>query len=191
MTTSSTTQIAYNPDLTQRALDNLLHQYKQPRMIAFISALAEGAQVLEDQSFDLLTGSSLEYATGVTLNKWGELVGEGRDGLSDTDYRRFIKARILANKSSGKVEELLTIFGLITAPSRVTYSDIYPACFSMYAFREDYMQEATRNKVRHLMDDIKPAGIAMEIIEVPVGYLGFAADPSALGYSVGRFARVI
>jgi len=43
----------------------------------------------------------------------GKLVGQPRNGLVDNDYRRFVRARIATNRSSGTSEEALNIARLV------------------------------------------------------------------------------
>lgn len=61
----------------------------------------------------LLTAWDLINATGETLNQIGRLVGQPRMALVDDDYRRYIAARIVANKSTGRIEDLVLITKLV------------------------------------------------------------------------------
>ena len=53
------------------------------------------------------------------------------------------------------------------------------------------MSEESKAKVRRFIEDITPGGVALFVVEVPAGYFGFAADPDALPFDVGTFARII
>jgi hypothetical protein len=76
-------------------------------------------QRLENTCIDMLTKRSVDTAEGVQLDVLGRIVGQSRLGLSDTDYRRYIRARIATNRSTGKQEELINIARLILNDSTI------------------------------------------------------------------------
>jgi hypothetical protein len=68
-------------------------------------------------------------ATGIYLDSIGKLVGQGRNGLGDSDYRRHLFARIRTNRSAGKRKDLIAIAKLILNEdtSRVVVETVGPA----------------------------------------------------------------
>lgn len=70
---------------------------------------------------------------GEVLDALGSIVGQPRQGLSDAVYWTFIQARIKANNSSGRTEDLYGIFALVI-PMGVTMSITTrpPANFLLY-----------------------------------------------------------
>jgi hypothetical protein len=183
---------AYIPDHDARAVGRLLRQYQgKDRIEALVKSIAVGIQAIEDDAFDVALGTQFETSTGDALDKWGELVGEVRGGLRDDEYRRFIAARLLANRTIGTRDELIAIWSLATAPSTVRYFDHGRATFSLYAVREVFMRAEVRRRVRRLMDSVKPAGVSMQIIESIEGYFGFLEDDDSRGYNQGPFSRVV
>lgn len=69
---------------------------------------------LQQAMLDVLRMRVLDTAEGVWLNVLGELVGRPRAGVTDDAiYRRYIRAQIAANKSSGTIDEILTIADLV------------------------------------------------------------------------------
>lgn len=76
---------------------------------SYLGALAGECQPTEDGLTQLLLDRRISTAAGVQLDVLGKIVGQARGGLSDDDYRRFIRARISANKSSGTVEDILRV----------------------------------------------------------------------------------
>jgi hypothetical protein len=75
--------------------------------------LSEQAQELENALWDVYYYRSIDNAFGAVLDTLGALVGQPRNGLDDADYRRYIRARIVANKSNSTVEDLILIARLI------------------------------------------------------------------------------
>lgn len=190
--TQATTSLVYRPDWKARAVELLLAQHRnKPRIVALVQALAEGGQAVEDDFFSLAFSRVLSLATGAQLEQWGDLVGERRGGLSDPDYRRFIEARLLMNRTHGDTDTVIQIFGLITAPSVVKHHNHYPATAVLQAFRDDWLSEPVRRRVRRAMESIRPGGVAFQLIEILPGYFGWKDDPTSLGYDTGRFSRVI
>ena len=186
--------ISYIPDHPDRAVRRLLFQDRSaPRIRALARALGEGFQLQEDQSMDLLQGRLLSLSTGIQLDRWGGIVGEPRGLLGDDDYRRFIEARILVNTCKGTSDELIAIWKLVMDSERVRLvMPGAPAFFSLEAIRPNFLGEGLRRRVRRIMADAKPAGIAMELVEALPGPFGF--DNTFLpvsGFSVGTLARTV
>lgn len=179
--------LIYTPDHEARALDDLLTPYKgKPRIEALVRALATSAQDFEDEVFGQLTSRTLAASSGAQLEQWGEFVGEARQGLEDPEYRRFIMARLLANRSQGRVDELVSIFSIITAPSTVRYHDHFPAGFRLTAYRELEMSAQLRSRVRRLMRSIKPAGIGMTLTEARADSIQLGEAARGFGSTFSR-----
>lgn len=187
------TELVYLPDHGERAFRALLTQdLDKPRIAALARAMGAGAQELEDTTFDLIIGRALSAAVGAQLDQWGSVVGEARVGLDDEDYRRFIRARVLANICRGTVDEIIAIWSLVTAPATtVRYLPMHPAGFKLYVVRKKWLAEALRRRIRRMLEAVKPAGVTIELIEALDGFFGFDENPDAAGYDVGKLARIL
>lgn len=191
MVDESQTQFVHIPDHKARAVAMLLSQFQdKPRIVALVEALAEGVQLQEDDTFSLIVSRTLKASAGALLDQWGTLVGEPRGGFEDIDYRRFIDARMLANRSEGTLDHLIAVLALATG-APVKSDELSPMTIVLRAFTPAPMSSPVRERVRRLMFDIKTGGRALELVEAPAGYFGFRADPSAEGYSRGVWARLI
>ncbi len=101
-------------DHTAAALARLPQQFKdKPKLAAFISALVDPIQDLENAMWQLLTERAISTAVGAQLNAIGLIVNQPRIGLSDDAYRRYLRARIAVNRSDGVDENLIRISRLI------------------------------------------------------------------------------
>jgi hypothetical protein len=69
-------------------------------------------QDLENVFQQILMSRVIDDAEGESLNMLGRIVGQARDGFSDEDYRRLIRARVAANRSSGAIEHVLDVVRL-------------------------------------------------------------------------------
>ena len=97
-------------DYSARAKAKLLAQYSDKPLVAgIIGELGGLAQEAEAAIWDLIAETSIDTSTGVWLDRLGAIIGEARDGAADVDYRAFIKARIYANRSNGRVEDLISV----------------------------------------------------------------------------------
>ena len=84
-------------------------------IIKLLTGLLESANDLESTLLALLVQRNVSNAIGAQLDVLGRIVDEDRNGLSDDDYRRFIGAKILVNRSSGTFPELIRIAAAIVA----------------------------------------------------------------------------
>lgn len=84
----------------------------KPKLEAWLCTLATPAQEIEDTLVDLL-GRSIDTSVGYILDTIGKIVGQARNGLSDDDYRPYLRARIATNRSGGTTENLIRIARLV------------------------------------------------------------------------------
>lgn len=114
------------------AVDNLISQFKKkPKIIALTSVYAQQLQDLEDAASDLLTETNLNNATGIHLDNIGQIVGEPRLGRNDDQYRIAISAKILLNKSSGTIEDVIGVALAVTdIPLTIEITEHFPASFT-------------------------------------------------------------
>lgn len=103
-------------DYGLRALRRLIEQLKNKQTIGPV-LLAVGVQVqaVEDALWQLLTERDIDSAVGAQLDVLGKIVNEARGGTSDTDYRLRVRARILANRSTGTHEDIYRVFRALLA----------------------------------------------------------------------------
>jgi len=94
-----------------------------------LTAIATQVQALETAFYDLYTLRRLGDATGEQLDLLGRVVQQPRNGQSDVDYERYIRARIAANNSEGLVSDFNRVArGVLNdATLAITYTYDYPA----------------------------------------------------------------
>jgi hypothetical protein len=66
-------------------------------------------QDLEDAGQTLLTLLDIDESEGAQLDNIGRIVGQPRNGIDDETYRLYLSARILANKSTGTVDDIFKV----------------------------------------------------------------------------------
>lgn len=112
----------------------LIEQFKgKPKIAAVLRGWLQQAQELECVFMeDLRLERSVATAVGAQLDGLGDIVGEERAGRTDADYRLAISARIRANNSGGRHEELLVIARLLLGDApEVVLTELYPAGFEL------------------------------------------------------------
>jgi hypothetical protein len=119
---------------------------------AIVSALVSQVQEVEDALQQLATERGVDTAVGAQLAIVGAKVGEPDTGLDTEIYRRRIRARIAANRSSGTIEQLIQIGRLI----------VYDTAARM---------ELERQNVAHLVYRVRDAAVASDVADVLIAFL--------------------
>lgn len=108
--------IAYVDNHVERVLTALVPPlWGLPNIAALLESWALEVQAVEDALRDVLLHRLVDSAEGVHLDKIGALVGLGRGGWSDDDYRLLLKAQIAANDSDGTQADLIGVIQYVTA----------------------------------------------------------------------------
>lgn len=106
------TEHARIADHAQRAVDSLMSALRSKSRVAALAAtLGARAQLVEDALWAVLT-ISIDSAVGAALDQIGELVGQPRGVLDDTDYRPVLRAAIRARRSSGTGPDVIAVVQL-------------------------------------------------------------------------------
>ena len=169
---------------TVNLLPNVLRE--QPRIAALMRGIGDVLQDAELLHFRLLDERTLDNATGIHLNHWGERVGEKRGSLQDQDYRRFIQARIQAlgwaplGGTTAPIDGVISILGLV-GQCPVRYFPKYHAGFKLVLYRSAWLGDEVADRVVRLMLDLRPAGVSLTLVEA----LGVPFGPGTGGMSVG------
>lgn len=101
-------------DHVVQALARRSQQFKnKTKYENLLSALTQEVQPMEDALWQLFTERTIDTAIGAQLDDIGLIVGQLREGLSDSDYRRLVRARISVNNSQGLVADLIGVSVLI------------------------------------------------------------------------------
>lgn len=99
-----------NADHVTDAQNHLIPDYDRlPRVEAWLFSAGAQLTQIEAELGELIRMRHLDLASGVWLDLLGEIVGEPRKGRLDADYRRYIRIRILVNRSKGKLGDFYAI----------------------------------------------------------------------------------
>jgi|ERR1700722_1962128 len=126
----------YNPRIVAQGLARLTSAYATKYNVRnWLAALLQPLQDIEDASWQVLGARFLASAPTYTLpetntvfDSIGALVGQGRDGYDDADYKSLIYLRIAVNRATGRTTDWSKIAGILlqTATGPVGYYDANP-----------------------------------------------------------------
>ncbi|WP_186650135.1 hypothetical protein [Fluviispira vulneris] len=137
------------------SIKRLLKQFQnKPKFKALIESNISGFQDIENVIWELY---NLKYrdSTGFTLDKYGEILGIERQGLSDEQYIQVIDATICENISEGLIEDLIQIFRLLTNPKKVFLFEPDPFVICIAA-----QNPSPLSKPAHVLKALKSAKLA-------------------------------
>lgn len=153
----------------------------------FIATLATPFQSLESCLQQLLTERSIDTAVGEQLNVIGRIVGQPRNGLSDDDYRRYIRARITTNRANGTIANLITVTDLIVYDDDAYYEiDNQGAACVVIRIQDLAITEDLADIVASFLKDTVSAGVRV-ILEYFTSTPGttFKWDTPGRGWDTG------
>lgn len=120
-------------DHVAQAKGRLTSMFKDRRLIVvLLSAIIKQLQELENVTWQVIESRQLANSpVGVQLDKLGKITGEPRKGRSDAAYLEAVKLRILINRSTGKVPDLLRILSVAANGNPWEYREKYPANYEI------------------------------------------------------------
>lgn len=143
-------------DYDEVGVPRLLWQYRgdQPRLQALLTSFLERIQSLEDVALEVLANRWPLTAIGDQLDTVGKIVGQDRGERTDTQYRVYILAKILVNKSKGRISDIGTILDTMGVPT-IDFQESYPAELLVFASGMDDLEN-----VGPFVAQAKPGGVA-------------------------------
>lgn len=158
-----------------------------------VTALITPFATLETALLALLTQRSVDTAIGAQLDVLGKIVGEVRNGLDDDDYRRYVRARVLANRSQGVSEDLIKIAVFIlgvTTPGTIFIHTVSDASLILEIFNVA-VTTAEAIALQDMLQDAVSAGVRLVISYPAVVNTGVFRLDSGPGLDVGHLNRGI
>lgn len=109
-------------DHEEGAVNRLVQQLKgKPKIEQFIRSLCAPMSALEQVFIDLVAKFHVDVAEGEQLQMLARIVGQTViEGLTDPTLRRYVKARIYTNRSSGLGNQLIRISKLVIDDENIT-----------------------------------------------------------------------
>jgi hypothetical protein len=159
-------------DHAARARALVLEQYKTmtTKFLPLVDAVVGSVQDAEDALWGYVAMMLLGSSTGVWLGQLGRIVGEERETADDDDYREFIAARVLANKSQGSIEDIIAVVRkVITVPgsaagATLTVQQFFPAALQATIGSFDFSDVALLDRLRRMLLRTRAAGVGQNVV---------------------------
>lgn len=120
-------------DLLEEALGRVLEQLKSKENFeALLTIYTAQAQAIQTMFLGLLPLVKVAEAEGDNLDVLGTIVGEARNGRTDTAYRVALLARIRLNLSRGTAEDVIGLIRAVMGDVAVEFVESEPAAFVAY-----------------------------------------------------------
>jgi hypothetical protein len=186
--------LAHVTDHEARGAARLTEQFKhQVALVALLKSWLGEVQQLEDQAYELRLQRALETAEGVNLDVLGAIVGQPREGRTDTQYRVWIAGRALVNRSRGKTPQMIAIAAKLVGGA-VELREYQPATMVIYAHVP--VLGSSGVEIAKLLKLAKAGGIKMHFVwyDVVTAFrfspTGESVFDSERGFGAGRMAAV-
>jgi len=156
----------------------LTTQFKDKTNIAALfGAFAIDLQEFEETLDGLLNAVSLETASGEQLDKIGDILAVDRAGRTDAIYKSRLFAAVLQYTSSGRWEQVIQGFKLLTGADAVQGGEVYPGAVTLTAIGADPITIDTA-ELLNAMKNTRAVGIRLEALLVSADPpLVFEGDP--------------
>lgn len=181
-------------DHEARGAARLTEQFKyQPAVVALLKSWLADVQEVEDAAFELQLARAVDSAEGTALDVVGALVGQGREGRSDTQYRIWIKGKVLVNRSRGRPHQLIAIAAKL-AKGTVEFVEYYPAAFTIWATEPVLGSDGV--EIAKLLQLARAGGVTGHFSwfdddqSFAFSDSGELVENNALGFGQGRMAAV-
>lgn len=166
----------------------------QTNMQKLIAALTGPANDLEAALQALLTERAVDTAFGVQLDQLGDIVGQPRNGATDDDYRRYLRARIATNRSHGIFEDLIRVSVLVlNDPTNVVDVQTYQIATAVVSVLAATVTTAVADILISFLLQAKEAGVRIILIysNFPPSTTFTYDGTSAQAYDNGHYAGAL
>ncbi len=172
----------------------LIQQFKGlPNLDAFVHALGDQLNDVEEFFGQLLTLQTLELSVGVQLDRLGLLLGQGRNSLSDSDYRTILQARIVQYQGQGTAENIIQLLLILGGASSVVLSESFPARFQVLLYGLNAV--VSNSDLAAAVLQAKLAGVRVDVFipspSLPQFTFDHAIDATHAGFDQGHLSGPI
>lgn len=139
-----------------------------PVIEAVLGAWLDQIQAVEDALWSLLVDTTLETSTLAALDQLGRVVRQARpSGLGDEDYRTLLRAVILANRSRGRLPDLLAVASLLFGATAFTVTE--PGRATVVVEPASQPSTLSTAVIAAVLRRAKAGGVRLLTIDVPAG----------------------
>ncbi len=172
---------SYIPNHADQAASRVSEEYKDATLVvATMRAAVQALQQLED-AIGILYQTNIGNAANSELDIIGRIVGQPRNNMGDSQYRLWVMARMLANRSSGTAEELIAIAYIVTRGTvPILLSEFYPAAVVIQIGATSMVNPSD---LQAILQDARAGGVELDVTsDMSNDPLSFAFDPNGAGF---------
>lgn len=171
--------------------------FRKPGVERMVRALVTPVQVVDDFAASVVSGLRVDTATNPQLRALGKLVGELQGELTDAEFRRVIRAKARALRTTGAARDSLDVAHLLLGEGtggRVILSEIAPCYYEVTVLADPGAPwtAAYRARARRILDLTRPAGwgagYLYAAVTPPFAVGPVAAGAAGAGFDVGAFS---
>lgn len=119
-------------DHTDRTKARIISRWKKdPVVLLQAENVGEQSQELEDLLHEFYSFLSIDSMIGAQLDTIGVILGQKRNGLTDIEYRVYLKAKIGQNVGSGTLSDIRIVWNLLLPNHEVQIVEQYPCSISI------------------------------------------------------------
>lgn len=172
-------------DHAELGLARLAKQYRgeRPRLQGELEAYLNALQSLEDVTIEWYVKRWPLTAEGVQLDVLGKIVGQERGTRTDDEYRLWILARILVNRSNGRIEELINILTTLGVAD-IRVKEYWPAGLYIEVTGTPYGQD-----IGELLTQAKAGGVQLHWVYTDQADANALQTSNTLGTSTSDASR--
>jgi hypothetical protein len=141
-------------------LARTISQYRGKPIFNLMCAIyLQQVQYVEDAIHDTVAAWDVDTAVGWRLTALGALVGQQRISSDDDVFRIYVQARIRANRSVGKFQDVWDIAMLLIPGFR--YYELSQNCF--FEVQSEDLDSGMALAVQQMLDRAAPAGVRVHL----------------------------
>ncbi len=171
-------------DYDDVARERMLQQFKAacaPLLDNLLQSFVGEVQEIEDVLFQLLLERTVDEAVGEQLDIIGAIVGIGREGRNNTDYRQAVLIQIQVNNTGGQESALAALLKNLVNPTTIDIVETFPAGLDV-AIDATGVSASTIQLLRRAV----AATVSLQFSQVDPGETPFAFSGSAFGDGFGN-----
>lgn len=152
-------------DHAELAVSRLASQFAgSTKLQSLVRAICEPFNSVEACANELINNRWIDTAIGAQIDGLGTIVGEGREGRNDDDYREALRFRVFINVSKGTPPDVIRALDYITKADDVQYMESWPATVFLYS--DGY---SANKLLPNVMQDLLPAAVSDVDVAVSFG----------------------
>lgn len=188
----TTEPLSHILDHVDRGLEVLPSQFDDsPNLRAFLGALLDGVQVLEDHAQLRLRDTSLDDAVGIGLDWWGVLLIEPRNDRTDAEYRARLRTKLQQLRSNGEPWRIARVGDELLEATRLELRLLDDEVVLSYARAAGVPDTALAAEVLADLLRMASAGSCVTVQVRPPGFFGWDGVDGALPWTEGTWIEAL